>query len=57
MSDDTPTEVEPPASEPGAQRWKCTCAYDGTSFDGWQSQVGAMGIQEVIETRLAQIFK
>lgn len=40
-----------------SQRWKCTCAYDGTNFDGWQSQVGGQGIQDVIERRLAEIFK
>lgn len=39
------------------QRWKCVCAYDGTSFAGWQSQVGGTAIQDVIETRLGQIFK
>ncbi len=38
------------------QRWKCTCAYDGTAFDGWQSQAGGRGIQDVIEARLAQIL-
>lgn len=43
-------------SKPGPQRWKCGCAYDGTSFDGWQSQVGGNGIQDVIERRLAEIF-
>lgn len=42
--------------KPGLQRWKCLCAYDGTSFDGWQSQVGGSGIQDVIERRLAAIF-
>lgn len=39
------------------RRWKCTCAYDGTTFAGWQSQAGGMAIQDVIEARLAQIFK
>jgi tRNA pseudouridine38-40 synthase len=37
-------------------RWKCTCAYDGTVFAGWQSQAGGRGIQDVIEARLAQIL-
>jgi len=32
------------------------CAYDGTSFAGWQSQARSDGIQDVIEARLAQIF-
>ncbi|MBI5771078.1 MAG: tRNA pseudouridine(38-40) synthase TruA [Verrucomicrobia bacterium] len=39
------------------QRWKCVCAYDGSAFGGWQSQVGGNSIQDVIEVRLAQIFK
>lgn len=38
-------------------RWKCLCAYDGTAFAGWQSQTGGKAIQDVIEARLAQIFK
>ena len=40
-----------------ARRWKCVCAYDGGAFGGWQSQVGGTAIQDVIEARLAEIFK
>ncbi len=43
-------------SPPGLQRWKCVCAYDGTAFEGWQSQAGGTAIQDVIERRLAAIF-
>jgi tRNA pseudouridine38-40 synthase len=39
------------------RRWKCICAYDGTHFAGWQSQAGGKAIQDVIEARIAQIFK
>lgn len=39
------------------RRWKCVCAYDGTHFAGWQSQAGGTAIQDVVEGRLAQIFK
>ncbi len=39
------------------RRWKCVCAYDGTTFAGWQSQVGGSAIQDVIEARLAIMFK
>jgi tRNA pseudouridine38-40 synthase len=39
------------------QRWRCVCAYDGTAFAGWQSQAGGVAIQDVIESRLAGIFK
>ena len=42
---------------PALRRWKCVCAYDGTTFAGWQSQAGGTAIQDVIEARLAQIFK
>ncbi|OHE73244.1 MAG: tRNA pseudouridine(38-40) synthase TruA [Verrucomicrobia bacterium GWC2_42_7] len=38
-------------------KWKCTCAYDGTDFLGWQSQVGGNTIQDFIEQRLLEIFK
>jgi len=42
--------------DPDLQRWKCVCAYDGTSFAGWQSQHGGGAIQDVIEARLATMF-
>ena len=42
--------------QPLIQRWKCTCAYDGTEFAGWQSQVRGRAIQDVIEARLREIF-
>lgn len=38
-------------------RWKCTVAYDGTQFEGWQSQPGGNTIQDFIEARLATIFE
>lgn len=37
-------------------RWKCTCAYDGTEFDGWQRQPGGGAVQNHMETALSQIF-
>ena len=37
-------------------RWKCVCAFDGGAFQGWQSQAGGDGVQDVIERRLAEIF-
>lgn len=44
---------------PKTQRWKCVCAYDGTTFAGWQSQTPGErpALQDVIEARLAVIFK
>ena len=39
-------------------RWKCHCAYDGTGFEGWQSQSGGNTIQDTLERRLnATIFE
>jgi len=37
-------------------RWKCTCAYDGTTFSGWQSQPKGDSIQDAIEARLAAVL-
>ena len=37
-------------------RWKCTCAYDGTDFEGWQRQPSGLAIQNIIEVALTQIF-
>jgi tRNA pseudouridine38-40 synthase len=42
---------------PKVRRWKCVCAYDGTSFAGWQSQAGGTAIQDVIEARLSRILQ
>lgn len=38
-------------------RWKCICAYDGTSFCGWQSQANGGSVQDAFEAQLATIFK
>lgn len=38
-------------------RWKCTVAYDGTGFQGWQSQPGGHSVQDAIERRLREIFR
>jgi tRNA pseudouridine38-40 synthase len=38
-------------------RWKCTCAYDGTRFEGWQSQPSGNTVQDLIEGRLRYLFK
>jgi tRNA pseudouridine38-40 synthase len=37
-------------------RWRCECQYDGTDFNGWQSQPNGNTIQDFIESRLAVIF-
>ncbi len=38
-------------------RYKCICAYDGSGFSGWQHQINAVGVQDVIEKKLEVIFK
>jgi tRNA pseudouridine38-40 synthase len=38
------------------RRWKCTCAYDGGHFTGWQSQPGKGSVQDVIEARLKEVL-
>ena len=38
-------------------RWKCKVAYDGTQFEGWQSQPSGNTIQDFIERRLEALFK
>ena len=38
-------------------RWRAVCAYDGGPFSGWQSQAGGNAIQDLIEARLAAVFK
>lgn len=39
------------------KRWICTVAYDGTDFDGWQSQPSGNAIQDHIEQRLETLLK
>jgi tRNA pseudouridine38-40 synthase len=41
----------------GVRRWKAVCAYDGTTFSGWQSQSGVTAIQDIVEARLGVILK
>jgi tRNA pseudouridine38-40 synthase len=43
-------------ANPNPTRWRCVVAYDGTSFNGWQSQEGGNTVQDVIEARLKAIF-
>lgn len=45
-----------PSDDSQLPRWRCTVAYDGGGFDGWQSQPGGNAVQDVIERRLAEIF-
>lgn len=38
-------------------RWKGVCAYDGTGFEGWQSQPSKNAVQDAIEARLEAVLK
>lgn len=38
-------------------RLKLTIAYDGTNYQGWQVQKVGLGIQEVVEKAIADIFQ
>lgn len=38
-------------------RWKCTVAYDGSDFEGWQAQASGHTIQQFLERRLSVIFE
>ena len=38
-------------------RWRCVCAYDGTSFAGWQKQPSGGAVQDGIEDALGKIFQ
>jgi tRNA pseudouridine38-40 synthase len=38
------------------RRWKCTCAYDGAGFSGWQSQPKGDSVQDAVERRLAEVL-
>lgn len=37
--------------------YKCTVSYDGSNYAGWQKQINAIGIQEIIEKALSKINK
>ena len=39
------------------RRWKCTCAYDGTEYAGWQKQPSGLAVQDKIEESLKEIFE
>ncbi len=41
---------------PPVFRWKCIVAYDGTTFNGWQSQEGGNTVQDLIERQIKGIF-
>jgi len=38
-------------------RWKAICCYDGTDFQGWQSQSSGQGVQDFVEAALYKVYK
>ena len=38
------------------QRWRCSCAYDGTDYAGWQKQPSGNAVQDFINGGLEEIF-
>ncbi len=44
---------EKPATE---MRWRATCAYVGTTLEGWQAQASKRSVQDHIEKCLTKIF-
>jgi tRNA pseudouridine38-40 synthase len=47
--------AKPPAA-PATLRCKLTVAYDGTGYEGWQTQKIGTGVQEKLEAALARLF-
>ena len=45
--------AEKPAA---AMRWRATCAYVGTTLEGWQAQASKRSVQDHLEKCLARIF-
>src|SRR5262245_10071967 len=41
---------------PDLIKFKLTIAYDGTSYEGWQTQKIGTGVQQKIEEALAKLF-
>lgn len=39
------------------QRWKLTLAYDGTDFEGWQSQPNQSAVQDILQARMAVVLR
>ena len=35
----------------------CECAYDGSTFNGWQKQPNGQAVQDKIEQTLKEIFR
>ena len=45
------------SQKPKQMRWKCTCAYDGSFYNGWQKQPNRESVQDQLEEVLQNIFR
>lgn len=51
------TAGKPEEAKPAAEmRWRATCAYVGTTLEGWQAQASKRSVQDHIEKCLTKIF-
>ncbi len=46
----------PAASAPVPVKLMLVIAYDGSGYDGWQSQRTGVGVQSLVEAALAKLF-
>lgn len=54
MQTPAPHSSVPPAD---TVRYKLVVAFDGTRFDGWQTQKTGLGVQQILESALAKLFR
>ena len=40
-----------------AKKYFIHLAYKGTNYQGWQRQINGLGVQEIVEDKLSQLFK
>ena len=54
----TPSTMPPPYGRglPRHAVFDCCCAYDGSEFDGWQTQPHGNTVQHAVEQRLTKLF-
>ena len=45
-----------PTALPDTPVFDCCCAYDGSEFDGWQTQPHGNTVQDAVEQRLTKLF-
>ncbi|ETO10418.1 tRNA-pseudouridine synthase I [Reticulomyxa filosa] len=56
IKDSPKEEKEEPLDSPESHRYKCIVSYDGTGYEGWQSQPNGQTVQDKIEKRMESYF-